>query len=127
MTVAVDLVALLFAVRMHWLGGTAFCLPFHFLALVYGPAVAWYVAFPLAIYHLIAGNSKLWALLAYTGMVLLFSAVSLVVLARLLLDGTFVFARGYSMAWDATWGVAQYALALLVFRETLRRRLARQR
>ena len=118
-TVLADLVLLTLAVTAGWLGGTAFRLPVPLLALVYGPAIAWYVALPLATYAFIEDVSTRWAAGAYVAMVLVFSGVSLVVLRRLLMDGTFVFARGYSLALDAAWGLAQYAFGLAIYRGML--------
>ncbi len=123
-TVSLDLGLLAVGVKWRWLSGVAFNAPLANMGIVYGPAVAWYVATPLMIYAWLAVSSKRWALMLYAVAVLVFFAVSLGVVRRLLLNRIFVFAGGYSVVWDSIWGVAQYALALLLYRQLSEKPLA---
>jgi hypothetical protein len=122
-----DLLLLWLALKMHWLSGGAFSPGVSLVALVYGPAVAWHVALPLVVYARVFPYSRLAATLAYIAIVLVVSLASMLVVRRLLLSGSFVFARGYSVAWDCAWGMAQYALALLVYIGLSKKQLAASR
>jgi hypothetical protein len=80
--------------------------------LVYGPAVLGFVALPLAIFRWLRKKSPTTAMLTYWAIVALFSIGSGFAEKSFLATGTYVFGRGYSVAWDVAWGAAQYAFAL---------------
>ena len=115
-TVVADMALLALAVQKRWLGGTAFAAPYPELLLVYGTTVTFFLALPLAIHRELCRHSKRVAMLTYLLWVVAEAVVSTLTVGQLLSAGTFVFAGGYSTAWDTIWSVAQYVFAFCIYR-----------
>jgi hypothetical protein len=111
-TSVIDIIMLLLATSVGWLGGTAFRPSPSLQLLVYGVDFIWIVAVPLAGYRWLALRFPAVALLAYTGWVVFFSVATVPVERGLLAAGIYVFGYGYTMTTDILWGVLMYGVAL---------------
>ena len=111
-----DVVVLAIAIRTQWLGGTAFQAPIYESILVYTPSIAFFIAVPLLVHRFLARVSERAATLTFVALVFSILGISAAVLSRLLGDGTFVFSRGYTVAWDTAWALGQYGLAFGLYR-----------
>jgi hypothetical protein len=111
-----NVLVLVWVTQQGWLGGTAFPKPLGMRLVVYGTMNWLFVMMPLAAYDRVCRWSKCWALIIYLALVTTFSLVSIPVLHVFLARGIFTFGGGYTVAWDVTWGAAQYLLALALYR-----------
>lgn len=123
-TATLDTALLMVAEHVGWLGGIAFRPSLALQVVVYGAAFVGFVAVPLAIYRVLARRRMAYGLAAYAAIVIALSVATFPVEQDWLEKGIYVFDHGYSIAWDTTWGAAQFLLALLIY-EGLRRRPAR--
>jgi hypothetical protein len=120
-TTALDTLLLVLAEREHWLGGTVVRPSTFLLVTIYGAAFVAFTAVPLGVYRRIAAASPRAAVAVYLVIVIALSAASVPVLEDWLQRGIYVFDRGYSIAWDVTWGAVQWLFALGLY-EVLRNR-----
>jgi hypothetical protein len=114
-TSVLDMALLLLAERLRWLGGLAVRPGVGLQIMVYGPGFIAFVAIPLGLYRWIARRSAKAALLVYLGIVVAISVASVPVEEEWLRSGIYAFDGGYSIAWDVTWGVAQFLFALALY------------
>jgi hypothetical protein len=111
-TSVIDIIMLLLATSVGWLGGTAFRPSPSLQLLVYGVDFVWFIAIPLAGYRWLALHYSAIALLVYTGWVPFFSVATVPVERDLLAAGIYVFGHGYTMTTDIMWGALMYGVAL---------------
>jgi hypothetical protein len=111
---------LIVADQLDWLSGTAFEPPLWIQLGVYGLGMVGWCALGLALYRIVAARRKLLGVFVYVVFVALFTIVGVLVVRAFVDDGTYVMANGYTVAWDAGWGVAMFAVTLAVY-ELLRR------
>lgn len=111
-------VVLVAANNVGWLAGTAFRPPLWVQAGVYGLAMTGYVALSLGMYRLIRPRSIRLAAGAYLAWVSLFTLGGVIVVNGFVDDGTYILSGGYTVFWDATWGVLMYATAVVVHEGT---------
>ena len=74
-----------------------------------------YCALALGLYRFLEPHSRAVALVGYGGWITIFTVGGVVAVRHFVDDGTYDLGHGYTVFWDATWGVLMYALALAVY------------
>ncbi len=101
--------------HLEWLRGIAFEPAVWLQVLVYGLAMLGWCALALGGYLLVSLRSRTVALVLYGVFVAGFTVGGVAAVNGFEDDGTYVLDNGYSVAWDALWGVVMFGLALAVF------------